>query len=430
MLDVRAMSATPHGACVASMLAVVGAVAALRALWRLVAGVWTHFLRPGKELKKLGKWRGGGRGLREGEGGIARARAGAMVPTPLPLSLPPPGKWAVVTGATDGIGRAYADALAAKGGRAMGAGGVRGGGWAAGRCARSPPRSEASRPRPWRGSEAGTRRVRRDRRRSLPTPSPPLTSSPGLNVFLLSRTQAKLDAAAAAIEAAAGVETATLAVDFGKATAADYARIGAALASLDVGVLVNNVGLSYDHAEYYDEISDALVDDLVNVNIQATNKMTKLVLPGMKARRRGAVVCIGSAAATVAPSGPLYAVYAGTKAYVDMFAKSLHLECAKWGVTAQNQAPAYVATKMSKIRKPTLDAPSPAKWVAAAIKAIGHAEPTTTPYWYHGAMWGVVNDVPLAVTNAYLLSFHEWLRARYYKKVAREAAGGSSKKAK
>ena len=117
-----------------------------------------------------------------------------------------------------------------------------------------------------------------------------------------------------------------------------------------------------------------------------------------------------------------------TKAYVDMFAKSLDLECAKWNVHVQNQAPAYVATKMSKIRKPTLDAPSPAKWVAAAVRAIGH-EPTSCPYWYHGAMWAAVTDTPLAVTNAYLLKFHEWLRARYYKKVEREAAG-KGKKAK
>lgn len=42
-------------------------------------------------------------------------------------------------------------------------------------------------------------------------------------------------------------------------------------------------------------------------------QMTRIVLPGMKQRKKGAIVNIGSAAATVAPSGPLYAVYAGTK---------------------------------------------------------------------------------------------------------------------
>ena len=42
-------------------------------------------------------------------------------------------------------------------------------------------------------------------------------------------------------------------------------------------------------------------------------QVTRIVLPGMKKRKRSAIVNIGSAAATVAPSGPLYAVYAGTK---------------------------------------------------------------------------------------------------------------------
>jgi 17beta-estradiol 17-dehydrogenase / very-long-chain 3-oxoacyl-CoA reductase len=44
-------------------------------------------------------------------------------------------------------------------------------------------------------------------------------------------------------------------------------------------------------------------------------KMTRAVLPQMKARKKGAIVNIGSAAATVAPSGPLYAIYAGTKVF-------------------------------------------------------------------------------------------------------------------
>lgn len=43
-------------------------------------------------------------------------------------------------------------------------------------------------------------------------------------------------------------------------------------------------------------------------------QIAKLVIPGMKQRKGpSAIVNIGSAAATVAPSGPLYAVYASTK---------------------------------------------------------------------------------------------------------------------
>ena len=43
-------------------------------------------------------------------------------------------------------------------------------------------------------------------------------------------------------------------------------------------------------------------------------QITRLVLPKMKERRRGAVVFIGSAAATILPASPLLAVYGATKA--------------------------------------------------------------------------------------------------------------------
>jgi short-subunit dehydrogenase len=62
-------------------------------------------------------------------------------------------------------------------------------------------------------------------------------------------------------------------VDFGKADASTWSMLKAELAPLQVGVLVNNVGVSYPHAEYYEAIDDQLIDDLININIQATNKV-------------------------------------------------------------------------------------------------------------------------------------------------------------
>lgn len=44
-------------------------------------------------------------------------------------------------------------------------------------------------------------------------------------------------------------------------------------------------------------------------------QMCHLVLPGMKARKQGAIVNIGSGHGSVLPAGPLYAVYAASKVY-------------------------------------------------------------------------------------------------------------------
>ena len=41
--------------------------------------------------------------------------------------------------------------------------------------------------------------------------------------------------------------------------------------------------------------------------------MCSIAVPGMKARKRGAIVNVGSGSATFLPSYPLYAVYGATK---------------------------------------------------------------------------------------------------------------------
>ena len=70
MLDARTLTATPHGACTVSMLTLIGGVVALSSLVRLFRGIWVYFLRPGKDLKKLGEF-----GERDDRG--TRGREGA-----------------------------------------------------------------------------------------------------------------------------------------------------------------------------------------------------------------------------------------------------------------------------------------------------------------------------------------------------------------
>lgn len=103
------------------------------------------------------------------------------------------------------------------------------------------------------------------------------------------------------------------------------------------------------------------------------------------------------------------------QAYVDLFTKSLQGELASSGVTVQNMAPLFVATKMSKIRRPGLGAPSAAKWARSAIRHVGY-ETTSCPYWFHALQWFVMSSAPARLVNWYVLNMHLGIRSRYYKK--------------
>ncbi|XP_021991441.1 very-long-chain 3-oxoacyl-CoA reductase 1-like [Helianthus annuus] len=91
-------------------------------------------------------------------------------------------------------------------------------------------------------------------------------------------------------------------------------RISEAIDGLDVGILINNAGVSYPYARFFHEVDDELLTNLIKVNVQGTTRVTHAVLPAMVKRKKGAIVNIGSGAAINIPSDPLYAVYAATKA--------------------------------------------------------------------------------------------------------------------
>ena len=79
-----------------------------------------------------------------------------------------------------------------------------------------------------------------------------------------------------------GVETKTFAKDFTKGDAEDFKKVGDIINTIRVGVLVNNVGVNHDIPTPFAEEDDALINNIIEVNIKGQMKMTKLVLPQMK----------------------------------------------------------------------------------------------------------------------------------------------------
>lgn len=137
----------------------------------------------------------------------------------------------------------------------------------------------------------------------------------GLNLVLVGRNPDKLKDVSDAIQAKFGkTQIKTVVVDFTGDLSEGIQRIRDTIEELDVGVLVNNVGISYPYARFFHEVDEELLKNLIKVNVEGTTKVTQAVLPGMLQRKRGAIVNLGSGAAIVIPSDPLYAVYAATKA--------------------------------------------------------------------------------------------------------------------
>jgi len=157
------------------------------------------------------------------------------------------------------------------------------------------------------------------------------------------------------------------------------------------------------------------IEKLIRINIFGTTHMTYLVLPGMLERKRGSIVNISSASGFV--SEPLYAVYSASKSFVNSFSKALHYEYKSQGVHVQCQVPAFVATKLSKLRSTSFFICSPKSYAKSLITKIGY-EPVIFSYWTHALQIQGVLSLPIPdwVFFTFLLSRAKDIRKRAYSK--------------
>lgn len=136
----------------------------------------------------------------------------------------------------------------------------------------------------------------------------------GVNLVLVGRRPDMLKQVTAAIKAEVPtIEVVTVVFDLNEDIADGVKRLGEAIRGLDVGVLVNNAGVSYRVPKCLHEVEEEMYNELVNVNLKALTDITRLVLPGMLKKKKGAIVNLGSASTVVTPSYPMFAVYAGVK---------------------------------------------------------------------------------------------------------------------
>jgi 3-oxoacyl-[acyl-carrier protein] reductase len=111
-----------------------------------------------------------------------------------------------------------------------------------------------------------------------------------------------------------------------------------------IDVLVANAGGSPSRPRPVETMSDADFLDAVDLNLVATFRLVRAVLPGMKDRGRGSIVTMSSAAAR-RPSAHSPIAYAAAKAGVEVFTKGVALQAGPHGVRANCVAPDTIITE-------------------------------------------------------------------------------------
>jgi short-subunit dehydrogenase len=161
-------------------------------------------------------------------------------------------------------------------------------------------------------------------------------ASRGRRVVLVARRAEKLHELAESLGAAADV----LAADLSKA--AERAALPERISELGlvVDVLVNNAGLSTSGPIVQSDPAAEL--NLIEVDVAAVADLCSRFVPGMVARRSGAVLNVAS----VGGFGPLpgQAAYGAAKAFVLSYTQALGAELRGTGVTASTLCPGPVST--------------------------------------------------------------------------------------
>ncbi|XP_037114718.1 testosterone 17-beta-dehydrogenase 3 isoform X1 [Syngnathus acus] len=269
------------------------------------------------------------------------------------------GEWAVVTGASEGIGRQYAFALAEH----------------------------------------------------------------GMNVVIMSRTKVTLDKVAKEISESTQRVVKVVVADFTNDNI--FTDIEEHLKYLDVGVLVNNVGMvpsAVPRRFLEGEDLDQTITRVINCNVKTMVKMCKIILPGMENRRKGVIVNIASGIASI--PFPMYSLYSASKVsivqplfgskrvvtliklcvsllqiFVERFSQGLHAEYKDKGIIIQAVTPFGVSTRMAGYQKTNVTMLSPRDFVESSLQYIRAGDKTYGSICHMLLGW-LLLSIPLKILHS------------------------------
>jgi 3-oxoacyl-[acyl-carrier protein] reductase len=111
-----------------------------------------------------------------------------------------------------------------------------------------------------------------------------------------------------------------------------------------VGILVNNAGITRDNLAM--RMKDEEFDSVIQTNLSAVFRMSRLVMRGMMKAKTGRIINITSVVASL--GNPGQANYAAAKAGVEGMTRALARELGSRNITVNSVAPGFIDTDMTK----------------------------------------------------------------------------------
>lgn len=205
----------------------------------------------------------------------------------------------------------------------------------------------------------------------------------GHPLVLVARDIARLEASAAAFHREYGVRVEVLGVDLATDAGVDavIARLEAGLDddARFVGLLVNNAGFGTKGSIVSGD--PAAQDAMVRLHVLAVHRLTQAALAPMARRGRGAIITVSSVASYLTSPGNVN--YSATKAYQRIAMEALAPEVARRGIYVQAFCPGFTRTEFHARAEMTTGQIPRILWmeaeeaVASSLAALRRRAPTT-----------------------------------------------------
>jgi len=230
-------------------------------------------------------------------------------------------------------------------------------------------------------------------------------ASLGFNLVLIARNQQKLSTVKEEILAKHPKITIKIIIrDFLQSNEPEFfEKLYDELSDLDISILINNVAL--DYCQEFLKTPIVEISKLMTVNLQPMVHLTYKLLPNLIARRsknRKSLIINISSISGLLPT-PYFAIYSSTKAFMEAFTKTL-IEEYKGKCEFMVVRPNFMNTNMNFNAKEDFETVNPADCVRGVMKDIGRTV-VSNGDWRHHILNEIYEKINERVVAWYYMKF-------------------------